>query len=150
MTKPWSKLKSRVEALWDPSLRMAIHCTGYANSAGSGGKSRLSRHWLVLDRANIWDFPGPFIAGQVQGPLVPGADAHWPNGGSIVSNLLHQYAERPIASLFEPFPEDGWGLTDLLRAADRRLGRERLLAWARSLDAESPAHRVLAARFGDR
>jgi hypothetical protein len=50
----------------------------------------------------------------------------------------------------EGFEMDEWELTDILRAADRRLGRQTLLAWARTLDLDHPAEKVLAARFRDK
>jgi hypothetical protein len=46
--------------------------------------------------------------------------------------------------------DDSWELTDVLRAADRRLGRATVTAWADTLDARHPARPVVEARFGDR
>jgi len=147
MSKPWSKLKSRVEALWDPALRLAIHATAYSNNADRRD-SRLSRHWLVLDKAVIWDFPGPFLSDwPARGRRAPGGSPEFPNGGGVISELLREYLDRPVAMLLVPFEDDGWELTDMLRAADRRLGKAALLDWAQGLDAEHPAHRILQARF---
>lgn len=47
----------------------------------------------------------------------------------------------------QPF-EDPWELGAILRAADRRLGRNTLLTWAAGLDSEHPALKVIDARFG--
>jgi len=44
--------------------------------------------------------------------------------------------------------DDPWELAAILRAADRRLGRDRLLGWARTLDPEHPALVVIRTRFG--
>ena len=148
MTKPWSKLKSRVESLWDPALPLTIHCTAYANSADRKGESRFSRHWLVLKKAVIWDFPGQFVSEEPAcGVRFAAGAPGWHFGGSIIGVLLRDYIDRSPAALFDPFPEDGWELTDLLRAADRRLGKKVLSEWARTLRADHPAHRVLETRF---
>lgn len=147
MSKPWSKLKSRVEALWDPALSLAIHCTAYTNSV-TRRDHRLSRHWLMLEKAVIWDFPGQFLDEiPARGRKFTGAEHGWANGGSVIGDLLRDYLDRPVSDLFAPFEDDGWELTDILRAADRRLGKRILLDWARGLDDAHPAHRVLRARF---
>ena len=147
MSAPWSKLKARVEALWDPALPRAIHCTAYANNRSRKGESRLSRHWLVLSKEIIWNFPGDFMGEASRGRPVPHCDPHFANGGGYISDLLREYLDRPVADLFKPFEADGWELTDVLRAADRRLGRAALRDWAKALDAAHPANRVLLARF---
>lgn len=126
---------------------MAIHCTAYANSIARRGESRLSRHWVVLDKDMIWNFPGDFLREGSRGRSAPDCDPHFPNGGGHISILLREYLDRPVAALFEPFEEDGWELTDILRAADRRLGKAALLEWSRGLNDGHPAHRVLRARF---
>ena len=148
MPKPWSKLKSRVEALWDPALPLAIHCTAYSNSV-SRRDSRLSRHWLALGGSIIWDFPGQFLEeAPPRGRKAPPIAAPlFPNGGSVIGELLREYVDRPVADLFRPFEDDGWELTDILRAADRRLGKAVLADWAATLDDAHPALAVLALRF---
>jgi hypothetical protein len=101
----------------------------------------------------IWDFPGPFLRpapGQPprsgRGPPLDYWESGygWGNGTSpsIPSVMLRAYLDRPRDRLLEPF-EDPWELAAILRAADRRLGRACLLAWAQALD---PAHPALIAR----
>ena len=148
MSKPWSKLKSRIEALWTKDLPLAIHCTSYPFNT-PGTPVRVSRHWITLDKAILWDFPGPFLSetparGRSAGEF---ASSAYPNGGSIIGELLRDYLDRPRDALFEPFDEDGWELTDILRAADTRLGRQALLMWSVALDDGHPARRVLTRRF---
>lgn len=166
MTKPWSKLRSRVEALWVPALPMRIHATSYAHVLRHEVE-HLPRHWITLDQAVVWDFPFPFIVpnvpkrGQVVGyyddayhvhdqtlkPIEPICTRFGRPLSSIVAILLRQYLDRPRAALFEPFEQDGWELTDMLRAADARVGRRRLAAWARTLDAGHPALAVVRRRL---
>jgi hypothetical protein len=49
------------------------------------------------------------------------------HGVSEISVLIRDYIERPKEALFEPFENDRWGLTDILRALDSRIGKRRLL-----------------------
>jgi hypothetical protein len=148
MSGPWSKLKARVEGLWVPKLGLAIHATRYDVKHHNGKPEGLSRHWLRLGKETIWDFPGQFFehrGGRGQPVL------SWPsrpNGGEVIGDLLRDYLDRDRDRLFEPFEADGWELTDILRAADRRIGRDKLQAWAEGVDDQHPALAVLKARFG--
>ncbi len=46
---------------------------------------------------------------------------------SEISNMLREYIDTPSSELMtKKFEGDHWGLTDILRAADRRIGRRRL------------------------
>jgi hypothetical protein len=104
------------------------------------------RHCLVLDKEIIRDCPGPFLTPSPE----PGPghrllrDTYWgPHGSSVIANLLWQYLDRSRGWLFGPFAADGWELTNILRAADRHLGRETLLAWGKGLGTGHSAHKVL-------
>ena len=172
MSKPWSKLKSRIEALWVPGMSLAIHANSYTHDSGHD-KYQLPRHWLLLDKQIIWDFPGPFL--HPKQPVRGQQIIHWyditmvrspdekpvthpPTGNtlttlasttsSMIAILLRQYLDRPRDKLFEPFPLDQWELIDMLRAADARVGRSKLAAWASTLDDQHPAQPVLRSRMG--
>ena len=158
--RPWSKLKSRVEALFAPGLPLAVHCNVFTKVTKEFAFDE-PRHWVVLGRGRagriIWDFPGPFLRpGQglppcsTRGPPID----YWEHGygwsgrrPSEPSALMRDYLDRPRERLMEPF-EDPWELAAILRAADRRLGRACLLGWAVGLDQDHPALIVLEARFG--
>lgn len=145
--KPWSKLKSRVEALWADNLPLAIHCTSYP-WPHPGRPEQISRHWITLSKRIVWDFPGPFLSDdRARGGPVVDASSHFPNGGSIIGEVLRQYLDRPRAALFEPFDDDRWELTDILRAADRRIGAQALRAWSLELEADHPAGAVIEYRL---
>jgi len=168
MSKPWSKLKSRIEAIWVPNLKMAIHTTPFTYKS-TYGEYQIPRHWIALDKHIIWDFPFPFIgdnpsprgkpiayyeeaycvSDNVAKPIAraPHNTRYSPLTSSIVAIILRHYLDRPREQLLEPFPEDEWELADILRAADSRLGRSKLLDWAQSLDQEHPALAVIQARF---
>lgn len=156
----WSKIKSRVEALFAPELELAIHCNVFTKAYKEFTFTE-PRHWVVLGHGRhadiLWDFPGPFLRPSrgmaprsARGrPVDSWEEVYCPgvrDQPSRISALLHEYLERPRTRLMEPV-EDPWKLAAILRAADRRLGREVLLAWGSTLDAKHPANPVLHARF---
>jgi hypothetical protein len=158
--KPWSKLKSRVEALFAPNLPLAIHCNVFVKVSKEFTFDE-PRHWIMLGHGRagriIWDFPGPFLRPAPDQPPRSGrglpldyweSGYGWDNGRSPSepSILMRAYLDRPRERLMESF-EDPWELAAILRAADRRLGRACLLNWAQALDPEHPALAVIQARF---
>jgi hypothetical protein len=155
----WSKLKARIETLWPADLGLAIHCNVFKTITKHDTWTE-PRHWLVLRGQVIWDFPGPFMTAQpARGQPIAYYDTvyrvHRPGGqprrlapcSSIIALLLRDYLDRPVSRLFAPFTDDHWEFTDLLRAADRRLGRRRLAAWRISLDTAHPAQPILRCRL---
>lgn len=149
--RPWSKLKARVEGLWAPELKMAIHCNVFRKTCKHFTFDE-PRHWIILNGRIIWDFPGPFLRPDpVRGaPLQYWEEAYgWSSSlpkPSVPSFLMRQYLDRPPARLMEPF-DDPWELLDILRAADRRLGREALDEWGNGLEDQHPAKAVLSTRY---
>ena len=126
---PWSKLKSRIEALFAPGLPLAIHCNVFV------------KHTRHFD----FDEPRRFSRGP--------ALEYWETGygwdgrkPSEPSATIREYLDRPRGRLMQPV-HDPWELAAILRAADRRLGRETLLAWSRTLDGAHAALPVIRARF---
>ena len=41
--------------------------------------------------------------------------------------VIEAYIECPENELMQPFTDDKWGITDILRACDRRIGKRRLI-----------------------
>jgi hypothetical protein len=163
VSRRWSKLKSKVEALWVPELRMAIHCNVFTKVTKEFTFDE-PRHWIVLDGKVIWDFPGPFLKPHAMPGQAPKLKAeprgdwldYWESGygsgyGGLVpstpSFLMETWIDRPRDQLMEPIEEDHWELTDLLRAADRRLGRNTLELWGKALDQNHPATIILRKRL---
>src|SRR3954451_16756867 len=110
--RPWSKLKSRVEALFAPQLQLAIHCNVFIK-VDRGWVFDEPRHWVVLGRGRdgriIWDFPGPFLRpGRDEPPRSsrgPPLD-YWETGygwsgrrPSEPSALMRDYLDRPREQL---------------------------------------------------
>lgn len=142
--RPWTKLKREVEKLFDPTLGVELRCAVYTHPGKSAVK--MPRHYITLDGEIIWDFPAPFVGSQ---HLQYYFDPYWTgaDNNSWISDLLRAYVDRPRDQLLEPFEDDHWGLTDILRAADRRVGKRNLIKWALTADGEHPARAVLRKRF---
>jgi len=172
-TKPWSKLKTRIENLWIKDLPMQIHVNRFTEIT-SHDTWENPRHWIVLDKKILWDFPGPFMETRDHAPSPRGRKINYfeefascesdvpnpiekaphnnrkycrTNFSSIISIVLRQYIDRPKDKLFDPFPQDEWELTDILKAADARIGKTKLQEWMKNLDIEHPALKVLNWRF---
>ena len=126
MPKRWSKLKSQVEELFVPGLGLAIQCTQIRRTeANDGGlTTELGIFTVRLGKRVIWNFPTQFVDAWT---VYPDGGNHDSYRVSELNELLRQYLDTPKAELPEKrFERDFFGLTDLLKAADRRLGRERL------------------------
>ena len=50
----------------------------------------------------------------------------WCCGISDISNVIEEYIECPKEELMKMFVKDKWGITDILRICDRRIGKRRL------------------------
>jgi len=128
----WSKLQKSLMQLVSPDIDLRIHVTVYAMKS-QYGTTGLPRYWITLGKEIIWDYPRQFVG---QGSLAPGAAYPWPYATDIsdISVLIREYIDTPREQLLEKtFTDDRWSLTDLLRAADRRIGVERLRALAETI-----------------
>lgn len=112
----WSRLKSLVEDLFVPELRLQLHCTGIREDARKDPSRTVARGVLQvrLGREIIWDFPGRFLL----------EDDY---SATDLTALLRDYLDTPKAALLErEFENDPHGLVDVLRLTDRRIGLRRL------------------------
>src|SRR5262245_61645494 len=130
----WSALQKLVKALWDPDLELDIHCTRYRSvSIGVG------RYWITLDGETIWDLPAHFEEERREGPYAGTATS-----ATIVFKQYLSAPRRQIVSLKSPY--DKWGLLDIMRAADRRIGRRGLESLLKR-GLGTPARRIARARL---
>ena len=152
MSRRWSKLKSRVEDLWSPALPLAIHANVWVKRTRHFTFDE-PRHWIILDRRIIWDFPAPYMRpNPPRGKRIETWEeaygwSHGDGESSTAAILLRQYLDRERERLFDALDHDHWDLGDILRAADRRIGRERLAAWSAGFDCQSPARMVVERRL---
>jgi hypothetical protein len=136
--KPWSKLKREICALFSPDIKIRLHCAAYRMKS-QRGSTDLPRYWITLNKETIWDYPHDFknqavfdhhsfLDGTCGGGSLLLRDTY-PYGSetSTISGLIREYIDTPRAELLiKSFEKDWWGLTDILRAADRRIGKQRL------------------------
>lgn len=142
----WSKKKKLIKALWDERLNLDIHCDVYKYHTNHDAYE-LPSYTVVLNKEPIWDFPGKFISYTKNRIERLPAIQYWMDKDCFAGFVLDAYIDQPKDKLFEPLPSDSWELGDILRAADRRLGKKRLLEWGETLHEENPARKVLVERF---
>ncbi len=144
--RPWSKRKKLIESFFVEGLGVDMQCTSYMYRTNHGHYN-LPYYNVRLNREIIWEFPGQFIDGTLkQNERLP-AIQYWLDNQCFASFTLDDYVNRPQSELFEQLDNDKWELGDILRAADRRIGKARLMEWSKTLDPANPALKVLAARF---
>jgi hypothetical protein len=138
--KPWSNLQKRVYAMASSEVSFQIHFVAYPMRSQCGS-SLIPRCFVTIGKRIIWDYPRDFAA-DCSSPYSPGVKAH------SITSILHQWLDTPGSRLLEAeYPEDEWGLTDILLAIDRRMGRRRLMLLAqRTRNVEVLA--IIATRLG--
>ena len=157
--RSWSKLGRDIRSLFAPKLPLQIHCVAYAlNSKEAMGSTRLPRYWITLGKEIIFDFPKQFMEtvihepsewminhyGDEAGMLKHEYPYSQSRGVSDISNFIRKYIETPKEKLMEPFENDYWGLADILRAADRRIGKRRLM----EMNTDNPgARKIISLRL---
>jgi hypothetical protein len=133
----WSKLQKQIYNLLLPELELQIHCAAYPMRS-QRGSTDLGGYWITLGGEIIWDYPKDFAGAKRKYPYVTDIAA--------ISELLREYIDTPVEAILQKrFEKDLWGLIAILKAADRRLGREKL-ALAFGDDESEAARRVLAYR----
>lgn len=124
MPKRWSKLQSRLYNLMEPSVGFQIHCALYEMNSNDGWHgSKLPRYFITIGKEIVFDYPKNYDTKDEDGL------EYYPWGCDIdkISDLIEEYIQRPRTEIMNPFENDMWGLTDILRVCDRRLGRLKLL-----------------------
>jgi hypothetical protein len=161
--RPWSKLQKELYDLIDEKINFQIHCVAHRMKRASNITP--TRYWITLDKETLWDYPQDFVEkytstvqcrdGSIQefnesrlvntkGEKVYG----YPYGCDVteISDTIRKYIDTPKDELFEKeFESDNWGLTDILKAADRRIGKQRLEKLKDKTD-DVAAHKIIAQR----
>ncbi len=145
MAQRWSKLKSRVKSLIVDELPLRIYCAEIRMTRANDGTlpQALGTFTIRLNGVVIWNFPKQFVTYQTE---YPDGGNHYSYSVSNINNLLREYIDTPKTDLLNmKFSSDHFGITEILKCADRRFGLnsiERHFA-----DCSNPAiETVLAAR----
>lgn len=83
----------------------------------------MPRYFITIGKDVVFDYPKQFDA-----TLKYGWNSYpWDCDISDILDLIEAYIECPENELMQPFTDDKWGITDILRACDRRIGKRRLI-----------------------
>lgn len=129
--KRWSKLQKEIEKLFVPELKMKIYCNAYP--IGEHGNT-IPRFYISINRNICWDFPKYY-------DTKPESFHGWASEMDF-SQVIRNYIDCPVEKILgmkteigkftygSPFMEQAENdLIQILIAADRRLGKEKLLSW---------------------
>ncbi len=141
----WSGLKRDIENIFSEELNLQIYCTAYTYTNKTYSLSA-PRYWITIGKELIWDFPGPFLEwkNKDQDSAVEYLDSET---GTIAETLRAYLACGRNELMDFTFPKDRFGLVDILRAADRRLGKSKLLKKYGALSENSVVKKILEKRF---
>lgn len=118
--KRWSSLQRELYKLIDEKIDLQIHLSIYRMKS-QYGSADLPRYWITLDKEIVFDYPKQFADN--------GERSFYPYITDVphISELIREYIDTPKDELFtRRFENDHWGLADILRAADKRIGKRRL------------------------
>lgn len=127
--KRHSKQKNRIERIFADNLNLQFHAIVYRqrSSGWSYGQNKFPRYWFRLGKEIIWDYPHDFshLLNQRSRP-----EYIYPDCGEEynIMRLICQYLNTPRALLYEVTEKDDcWNLYEVLKASDRRIGKEKLV-----------------------
>jgi hypothetical protein len=156
---PWSKLQREVYNLGAPGLAFQLHCVAY-RMGSQQGSTDLPRYWITLNDETVWDYPKDFINEvidyeQIYGTKLVGENAltlkqTYPYGSRVseISAVIREYIDTPKEMLFDKaFENDKWGITDILKSVDRRIGKRRLARFGETLN-NTVVGKIIAERLG--
>ena len=138
--RPWSKLKRDLSKIIDDSINFQIHCVAYRMDS-QYGSTNLPRYWITLGKETIWDYPKDFVKEDGTKNYLDKKIHAYPYSSDVpdISDLLREYIDTPKEIIFEKhFENDKWGLANILKSADRRIGKRRLV------ELQSKTHNVAA------
>ena len=126
--RPWSKLQRDLYKLVDKDVNFQIHCVAYRMDS-QYGRTNLPRYWITLGKETLWDYPKDFIKEFGTKNYMDQKIHSYPYNSDVpdISDLLREYIGTPKETIFEKhFENDKWGLTNILKSVDRRIGKRRL------------------------
>lgn len=115
MPRRWSKLQHRMQNIFDPNIRLQFHCAIYRILGHVD--TVCPRYFLMLNGEIIWDWPKDYCANLNYDEMYLVCRS----SATDISDLIGDYLNSNRHSLLTL--KDGWGILDILRATDRRIGR---------------------------
>ena len=115
----------------EPSLDFQIHCALYEMNSNNGYHgSKLPRYFITVGKEIVFDYPKEFDTTRIYGYN----SYPWDSEISMITNIIEEYIQCPEENLMNSFENDMWGITDILRVCDRRLGRKRLIELKKTME----------------
>ena len=143
--KRWSKLQKRLYELVDESIDFKLHCTVYRMQSRRGSTD-LPRYFITLAGEIIFDYPKDFVqkSGGIKSLAEGALTKIYPYD---IGELICEYIDTPKEELFaKHFGADEWGLANIPKAADKRIGKRRLQILAKNRKNQA-MQKVIAARL---
>jgi len=148
----FSKLKKEIEKLFDPSIGMEFCCSAYPMRSKTGYATRsITRFYVKIGRDIIWDFPKDFevnskssdwcsdngisalVREYIDTPVAELLDkafsGEFERRGCIITYSTNPNGERVKYVIEKTDHEVVITLTDIFKAADRRIGKKKLMEW---------------------
>jgi hypothetical protein len=148
----WSKLQSAFYRVVSPDVRLQLQCR-VVRMNSARGSTNLPRYWITLGKETIWSYPDQFaIAGGGTKRVDSSKITYYPFVTDVpaISELIREYVDTPVSELLsKQFASDHWGLVNILRAADRRIGQRQLPRLRRKVH-NIAALKVIDARLAQR
>ena len=153
----WSKLQKQIYLLLDKNINLQIHCS-VIRMKSERGSTGLPRYFITLDKDVIFDYPKQFINKKLPDEMLKySIDKNvtlkvqelYPYVTEIsdISDLFREYIDTPLNDLYEKeFTSDEWGLTDILKSADRRIGLPKLKQFV-SVTQNEVTQKIITARI---
>jgi len=130
----WSKLQSELYKIISDDIDFQIHCVAYRMDS-QGGSTDIPRYWITIVKEIIWDYPKDFLQDKDR------VSEDWPylTDISSISDLIREYIDSPKEGLLQKkFKNDKWGLTEILKVADRRIGKRQLTELQKMIQNNNP------------
>ena len=123
MAKRWSKLQHRLYNIMCEDIDFQLHCALYEMNSNNGYHiTSLPRYFIAIDKNIVWDYPKMHDT-----TLKYGRNSYpWDTDISKISEVIEEYIQRPESELMQPFTNDRWSITNIIRVCDRRIGKRRL------------------------
>lgn len=142
---PWSKLERKLRDLPDPGLDLRFRFTAYRQESieTPWAGDAACKFWITQGKQTLWAVPRDRHSGDTRE-----VDFTARRSPAWLVELAAEYLQVPRNQLIEWTPDwSGWGLPDLLKACDRRIGKRQWDTLRQQLT-EPAALRLLALRGG--
>jgi len=96
----------------------------------SKGRETIPRYWITIGKDVVWDFPGMFLSDEASPDYIDRWTVkqtyHYRDNYTWIAETIRAYIDTPREQLLTvAFENDKYGLVDVFRAVDRRIGKER-------------------------